>query len=57
MYYMRWLTLMNYVSCLHDEGIIEGQTYETMTNYLMDLKGIVMDADEKLDMEKYDENH
>ena len=45
-YYMNWLTLMNYVSCLYDEGIINLETKNTMDDNLMRLKKLVLDAEE-----------
>lgn len=46
-YYLAWLTLMNYVSCLRNEGIIEQETKDAMDDELMKLKKIVLDADLK----------
>ena len=46
-YYLAWLTLMNYVSCLRDEDIITEETKECMHDNLLTLKSIVLDAEEK----------
>jgi hypothetical protein len=46
-YYLAWVTLMNYVSCLYEQGIIDQKIKESMEYNLMELKEIVLDADLK----------
>lgn len=45
--YFYWLRLYNFLQFLRMEGYIEQITYDEMSDNLMNIKGAVMDEDEK----------